>query len=388
MIGAVCGLFGGLFSVCLGFASGWFGSNRWLLYLLPVGGAVIVALYKLLRLPAGIGTNFIFSTVRSQDSVPPQLFPAIFVSTFLTHLFGGSAGREGAALQIGGSLGSLIGRFAPVKSRDARRLCELCGMAAAFSALFGTPVAAAVFVVAVIDIGRPNYRAFWPVMVSSLTAGVISKLIGAEAELFPLALGLAKVSAVTLLQSLALGAACALVAILFCAVIEGAPKLYAKLFRNEYLRAAAGGVIVVALTLVIGNYKYNGGSMGLIAGALGGECEWYDFLLKLLFTALTLGAGFKGGEIVPSFCVGAAFGCLFAPLVGMSPALGAGLGMLSVFCGATNAPLASMLLSVELFGAEYLPLFAISVLTSYMLSSRISLYAEQRITEPKLGEAE
>ena len=359
------------------------------MYLLPVGGLAIAGLYRLLRLPLSMGTDQIITTVRTQGKVPVQMAPAIFLSTVVTHLLGGSAGREGAALQLGGSLGAAIGDLThPDPNRDSRRLFELCGMAALFSALFGTPVTAAIFVLEIIEIGHFHHRGLMPCMAASVTASLVARAIGAPAEAFPLAGGLVEIGAVTALQAAFVGVACALAAIAFCHVMHASSKWIKKWIPNDFLRIAAGGAAVIVLTLLVGNQDYNGGGMHVIVAALAGQAVPIAFLLKMLFTAVSLGSGFKGGEIVPSFFIGATLGCTAAGLVGLSPAVGAGIGLIGVFCGVTNAPLASLMLSVELFGAEYLPLMGVAVAVSYMLSGHVSLYHSQLFAEPKLGHIE
>ena len=387
LIGGLCGVVGGVFAMAVEGATHLRQHHDFLVYLLPLGGLAIAGLYRLMKLPLSLGTDEIITTVRTQGRVPVLMAPAIFISTTLTHLLGGSAGREGAALQLGGSLGAAVGDLTHPKA-DSRRIFELCGMAALFAALFGTPLTAAIFVLEIIEVGKFNHRAILPCMISAVTAALVAKFIGAPEEPWFLASGLQKVTALSALQALGVGVACALVAILFCTVMHFSIKHFRKLVKNDFLRIAIGGVAVVALTLLVRTRDYNGGGMHVIFAALEGNAKPWAFLVKLLFTAVTLSAGFKGGEIVPSFFIGATLGCTVAGLLGMSPALGAALGLVGVFCGVTNAPLASMLLSIELFGAEYLPLFGIVAAVSFMLSGHFSLYHAQIFAEPKLGHEE
>ena len=383
-VGAVCGVAGGAFAITVEEATHLRQHTSWLPWLMPVGGLLIAGLYHLLKLPLTIGTDEIIKTVRTQEGVSLKMAPAIFISTALTHLTGGSAGREGAALQLGGSIGVAMSRMAKPLG-DNRRIFQLCGMAALFSALFGTPIAATIFVLEIIDIGKINTRALLPCLVAALTAKLVAIAIGAPAELFPLADGLADTTWVTLLQSAGVGLACSLVAILFCCVMHASGKHLRKAIPNDYLRIALGGAAVALLAVILGTADYQGSGMHVILSALQGNAAPEAFLLKILFTALTLGVGFKGGEIVPSFFVGATLGCTVAPLLGLDPALGAGLGIIAMFCGVTNGALASIALSVELFGAEYLPLFGIAVAVSYAMSGHVSLYHTQQFLEPKMG---
>ena len=383
-VGAVCGVIGGAFAITVEEATHLRQHTSWLPWLMPAAGLAIAGLYKLLKLPLTIGTDEIIRTVQTQDGVSLKMAPAIFLSTALTHLTGGSAGREGAALQLGGSIGVAMSRMLKPLG-DNRRIFQLCGMAALFSALFGTPLAATIFVIEIVEIGKINHRALLPCLISALTAKLVAVAIGAPAELFPLASGLAETSALTLLQSGGVGLCCGVVAILFCHAMHLSGRYLRKAIPNDFLRIALGGVVVALLAAVLGTADYQGSGMHVILNALQGNAAPEAFALKILFTALTLGVGFKGGEIVPSFFVGATLGCVVAPLIGFDPALGAGLGIIATFCGVTNGALASLALSVELFGAEYLPLFGIAVAVSYALSGHVSLYHTQKFVEPKMG---
>ncbi len=383
-IGAVCGVVGGAFAITVEEATHLRQHTPWLPWLMPIAGLAIAGVYRLLKLPLSIGTDEIIKTVQTQENVSIRMAPAIFLSTALTHLTGGSAGREGAALQLGGSIGVAMSRLVKLHNDD-RRTFQLCGMAALFSALFGTPLAATVFVVEIAEIGRIHDRALLPCLISALTAKLTALAIGAPAEVFPLAAGLADTTWLTLLQSGGVGLCCGVVAILFCYAMHLSGRYLRRAIPNDFLRIAFGGATVALLAFGFGTADYQGSGMHVILRALEGTALPWAFAMKILFTALTLGVGFKGGEIVPSFFVGATLGCVVAPLLGLDAALGAGLGIIAMFCGVTNGVLASMVLSVELFGAEYLPLFGIAVAVSYAMSGQVSLYHTQRFTEPKMG---
>ena len=386
-VGAVCGVVGGAFAIVVEEATHLRQHTAWLPWLMPVAGLMIAGLYWLLKLPLSIGTDEIIKTVRTQEGVSIKMAPAIFISTALTHLTGGSAGREGAALQLGGSIGVAMSRLMPSQG-DNRRMFQLCGMAALFSALFGTPLAATIFVIEIIDIGKINTRALLPCLISALTAKLVAIGIGAPAEVFPLASGLATTSTVTLLQSAGVGLCCGVMAVIFCHVMHLAGRYMRKAIPNDFLRIAFGGATVALVTMALKLQAYQGSGMHTILEALQGHAEPWAFLLKIVFTAMTLSVGYKGGEIVPSFFIGATLGCVVAPLLGLDPALGAGIGIIAMFCGVTNGALASMVLSVELFGAEYLPLFGIACAVSYALSGHVSLYHTQHFDAPKMGHRE
>jgi H+/Cl- antiporter ClcA len=381
LVGLVVGLCGTAFYYGMTLVTVLRAQNPWLIFLLPVGGFIIVGLYHLFHDEKDTGTNLVISAIHSGDELPFRMAPLIFISTLITHLFGGSAGREGAALQMGGSIGNTLGKIFRFDEKD-KHVMIMCGMSAAFSALFGTPMAAAIFSMEMISVGIMYYIALVPCVISSLVAHGIASYFGITNELFLIdeipAFGILSSIKVSILAIL-----CALVSILFCVVLHQSEALYKRFFKNPYLRAVVGGVLVVLLTLLVGNQNYNGTGITIINQCINGTVRPEAFLLKILFTALTLGAGYKGGEIVPSFFTGAAFGCLFGNLLGFSPTLCAAVGMTSVFCGVTNCPITSLLISFELFGYDGMPYFLLSVAFSYMLSGYFGLYRSQKIIYSK-----
>ena len=382
VIGAVVGVVGIIFHILLEEVTAFRMSHPWILFLLPLGGLVIAGLYHLLRMQNDRGTNLILIAVRVNEKVSLRLTPLIFISTIITHLLGGSAGREGAALQIGGSIGSFIGRKIKLDEKD-ERIITMCGMSAGFAALFGTPVAAVVFSMEVITVGIMHYSAIVPSIIAAITATGISMTCGVTPTSFTLesvpSLSPSGVGSVILL-----GMFCAGVSVLFCLAMETAGKYYKQIFKNGYIRIFVGGCIVVAITLLLGTRDYNGAGMDVIARAIAGEAEYPAFLWKILLTALTLGAGYKGGEIVPSFFVGATFGCVIGPWIGLPASFAAGTGMAALFCGVTNCPIASVILCVELFGAEGIAYYTLACAVSYMLSGYYGLYSEQKIMYSKM----
>lgn len=369
-------------------------THLWLIGLLPLGGVCIVALYRLCGLEKDQGTNFVLVAVRENVPLRLRTAPLVFFSTILTHLVGGSSGREGAILQIGGSISSKVGQWMKLDDKDSR-IITMCGMAAAFSALFGTPITAAMFAMEVVSVGVLYYAAIVPCAISSIMGLWVAKLFHVPATAFPLT-GIPDLSPVALLQVIVLGVLFALLSILFCRIMHTVPHFYQRFFPNSFLRAAVGGFLVIALTLLVWlwnpfTFDYNGAGESIIHAAVEGHARPEAFLLKMLFTALTLGAGFKGGEIVPVFFTGATFGCTVAPLLGLSPSFGAGLGMVCVFCGVTNCPITSLLMALELFGegssamftGQSMGLFAVCIAISYTLSGYYGLYKEQKIVYSK-----
>ena len=379
-IGVVCGLIGTMFHFGVHEVTAFRGTHPWVLYLLPLAGFVIVSFYKLTETD-GLGTDDIIDAVHEGKRLPILLLPAIFFGTVLTHLCGGSAGREGAALQMGGTIGQCMGRTFRLDDRDLR-VATLAGMAAFFSALFGTPLAATVFAIMVISIGVLYHVALYPSLLAALVAYGVSVRLGVEPTRFTVAVPDQSVG--MFVRVAALGVLCALVSILFCKLMHGAGHLM-KRIKNPWLRVICGGFAVIALTWVFGT-DYNGAGMDIVTAAVeqGIVTVPWAFLLKLLFTAITLAAGFKGGEIVPAFFCGAAFGAFYGQLLGLGGSFAASLGMTAVFCGVTNCPLTSILLSYELFGGEGLPMYALCCALSYMLSGYSGLYHAQKIVYSKL----
>lgn len=381
VIGLLCGAVGTAFHMGVHYATELRGRWPWLLWCLPLAGLVIVAIYKVTR-TEGQGTNAVIDEVHLGKGLPVLLLPAIFLSTVLTHLCGGSAGREGAALQMGGTIGFHTGRRFRLDDKDLR-VATLAGMAAFFSALFGTPLAAAIFSIVVVSIGVMYHAAMFPCLTAALTAYAVSLALGVEPTRF--AVEMPALSVHMMLRMAVLAALCALVSVLFCAVMHFFEHQMAHRLKNPWLRAVVGGLAVIALTYLCGTTDYNGAGMEVVTAAVErGTAHPAAFLLKLLFTAITLAAGFKGGEVVPSFFVGATFGCVAGPLLGIPPGAAAAVGLIAVFCGATNCPLASTLLSIELFGDGGLLYFALACVVSYMLSGYSGLYSSQTILYSKL----
>ena len=382
LIGVVVGLVAVAFHLGIDLAAELRGEHPNIIWLLPLGGMAIVLLYRVCGMEKDRGTNLVLVAVRDAERLKLRTAPLIFLSTILTHLVGGSAGREGAALQLGASLSAYAGRKLGLDELDGR-IVVMCGMAAAFSALFGTPLTAAVFAMEVVTVGRMYYAAMVPCLLSSYTAALEAHGFGLHAiHGYPVHDAL-ELELTPILQTAALGVLCALLSILFCKVMHAAPKLYARYLPDPLARAAAGGALVLALTLAIGSQTYNGAGDGVIRQLLAGDTIPEAFLLKILFTALTLGAGFRGGEIVPVLFTGCAFGTWAGPLLGLPHGFSGALGMAAVFCGATNCPLSSILLAFELFGGQGLPLYALCCGVAYMLSGYHGLYSEQKIIYSK-----
>ena len=379
--GLICGLVGTLFHLSVERVTELRADQPWLLFLLPAAGLLITALYKATKCE-GVGTNNVIRAVQSGEPVSILLVPAIFLGTVLTHLCGGSAGREGAALQMGGSIGWNVGTLLHLKDHD-RRTATISGMAAFFSALFGTPLTAALFAMMVEDVGLTFTSAFVPAFTSALIAYGCSLAFGIAPTHF--AITAPELTVWTAFLVILLGFACAAVSRLFCGLLHFTEHKVPQLLPNPWLRVFVGGVAVIAFSYLFGVGRYNGAGMGVITAAVEqGEALPWDFLCKIFLTALTLSCGFKGGEVVPSFFVGATFGCVFGPLLGLPAGFAAAVGLVSIFCGATNALIPSILMGFELFSGAGLELIALGCGICYMLSGHHGLYSSQTFVTNKL----
>ncbi len=382
LTGAVVGAFSSLFARCMIWATGFFTEKGSIsAWFLPVAGLLIVFLYRISGMGQDKGTNRIIQSAGGEERVPLRLAPLIFLSTILTHLCGGSAGREGAALQIGGSLGDNLARLFRM-DMDDRRVLVMCGMGAAFSAVFGTPMAAALFPLEMVTVGMMYYSALVPCVVSSFVASQFAAGMGIHPQTF-IVREIPSIAFDSVGKIIVVGIGCALVAILFCRTMRLMAQWLPRLMPNAYVRVAVAGIVIAGASWLLGTQAYMGAGIAGIEKAIEGQTAPEAFLLKILFTAVTLASGYKGGEIVPSFFVGATFGCFMGQVLGLSPSLCAAVGLVSVFCGVTNCPVTSMFIAFELFGMGGSLYFLLSVALSYMLSGHSSLYGNQTLAFAK-----
>lgn len=349
---------------------------------LPFAGLAIVFLYRYFKDQDDRGTNMVIASIHSSTGIPFRMAPLIFVTTVLTHLFGGSAGREGAAIQLGGSLANRMGKKMKLSQND-QHIIVMCGMSAGFSALFGTPLAATIFSLEVISVGIMHYSALVPCVTASMIAHFVADFMKMPPEVFPVA-AVPEIGAALFFKTVLMGVLFGVASILFCMIMHQTEHLLEHHLKNAYVKIFASGCMILVLCGLLGSDLYLGSGMGIIEHIFHeGETETFAFLLKMIFTALTIGAGFKGGEIVPSLTIGAALGCVIAPLMGFDVPLAAAMGMIGVFCGVTNCPITSLLISFELFGFAGMPYYLTTAAVSYMLSGYYGLYHAQRIMYSK-----
>lgn len=380
VMGTVCGLIGTAFGYGVIYAQRLFKTHSFMLYLMPVAGVLIVLLHQMFHELGNRGTNLILESISSDERIPMATLPCIFISTILSQAVGASAGKEGAALQIGGCIGNYFGDVFHMDERD-KKVMIMSGMSGCFGAIFGTPLAAAMFGIEVISIGVAYYAALVPCVFASFIGAQISGALGLHGESF-LILHIPEFSLVPALYTVGLGLTCALLSVCFCILLHETQHLYKNKIGNVYVRILVAAGLSIALALIFGR-DYCGAGFNLVEKAVDGESAYLGFLLKMIFTAVALGGGFKGGEIVPTLAVGSFFGCTFGLLTGFEPSLCAAAGMLATFVGVTNCPIATMFLGFELFGFEAMPYFAVAVAISFTLSGYYGLYSGQKFTYSK-----
>ena len=382
-VGTVVGAVTSGFGYGIQYATAFRESHVWIIWLLPLAGLVIVFLYQKTGHGDDHGTNSVIEAIRDGKKISIVQGLLVMVSTVLTHLFGGSTGREGAALQLGGSIGSFAARGLRMKQTNTNVII-MAGMSAAFSALFGTPLAAVFLPMEFVSVGVMYYAILVPCIFSSFTAHAVAIFLGVQTNhLVPYAVKtVPELYSWAFPKAILIGIACALAGMLFCRAMHFTHEYFPKWIPNPYLRVMTGGLAVAALAFLIGQ-DYIGLGSGVIKAAFAESAVPWAFLLKMLFTCLTLSSGFKGGEIVPSFFVGATLGSFLAGILGLPPNVCAACGMCGVFCAVTNSPVASLFIAFELFGFTGMGYFAIVIGTSYMLSDYVSFFSAQKILYSK-----
>ena len=374
LIGIACGVIGALFSKSISFVTLLREKNSWLLYFLPIAGLLSVAVYRILKI-GHVGAVYIFESAKSDKKIPKGLSVGMFIASSLTHLCGGSAGKEGSAIQIGGGIAETVARILKLDSKKQNTLV-LCGMAALFSAVFGTPLAAAVFSLEVVRVSKNRISEFYPCIIASLSAFAVAQFFKVEAERFEISIA-RQFNMILLLKILLISLLAAVIGYLFCKTLRYTSVLSQKILKNDYLRIFIGGCFVVLITYFIGNNEYNGSSIEGIYRIFEQETVKNEtFVLKLILTAITMGFGYKGGEIIPSLFIGSAFGSAASVLLGIPIPLGAVVGMAALFCAVTKCPVATVFLFFELFSGKALLYIILATVIGRFCSFRASLYGD------------
>ena len=352
-------------------------SHLWLISLLPLAGLGVGCMYRYFGTAVEAGNNLIFDEVHDpRRTVPLRMTPLILLGTFLTHLFGGSAGREGTAIQTGASLADQLAR--PLRlSRAERRVLLMCGISAGFASVFGTPLAGAVFGMEVLAIGAVSYEALVPCFIAAFAGDLTTRAWGIAHTIYTVSDAPAITARGLLLAALA-GAVFGVVAMLFARSVHAVAAAFRRYIAWAPMRPFVGGAIVAAAVFAMHTTKYIGLGIPRIVAAFGGPQPRYDWGAKFLFTVVTLGAGFKGGEVTPLFFIGATLGNALAAVLPLPPSLLAGMGFVAVFAGAANTPVASTLMAIELFGSEAGAYAGVACVFSYFFSGQSGIYRSQR----------
>ena len=379
--GCLGGVLGSVFHIMIDLVTEFREENGYVIYFIPLAAVIICVMYGFFKNRGSLGTDRILDCLNEDEPIPAVMIPLIFVSSTVSHLAGASVGREGAALQLGGGLFHIIGRVFRLNPKDMK-IAVMSGMSAVFAALFGTPLAASVFALEIAGVGAMHYGAIVPCVLSAVVAFRISGIFGISPVRF------IKASSPALTPSffaeiIIFSVICAAVSIVFCVTVKAVSKKATSLMPNPYVKALVCSGILLALSVIFGSGDYNGAGMHIIAKALDGVSKPEAFIVKIIFTAVSIAAGFKGGEIVPAFFVGSAFGAVVSPFLGIESSLGAAMGFIALFCGVVNCPLASLFLAIEVFGGDLAVIFAIVCSVSYMMYGRFSLYGSQEFVYSK-----
>ena len=354
----------------------------WVLFLLPLGGLATVWLYHHFGLDNHRGANEIVHDLKNEKPIRVLAAPLIFASTAITHLCGGSAGREGAALQIGGAGASALSDALHLKGRE-RIVFVMSGMSAVFTGVFGTPLTAAFFVLEFKTQKRVFPLAVLPCLISALVAKLCDSLLGVTEGFVPLTY-VPSLSFALIGKLLVLALGLVSLGMVMCFLFENAPLWAKTLVSNPFVRTLLFTTVVFALTACVGDMRYNGSGLDVTLRAIAGNANWYDFILKMVFTTITIAAGLKGGEIVPTFCIGATFGCFFGGLLGLDAGLAAALGLVGLFCCVTNSFISAIFLGIELFGFSAFPYMAIICSILWLLFVHDGLFENRVFTSPLL----
>lgn len=373
--------------------------NMWLIFFLPVAGILITWLYRRFGKNSDAGNNLIIDEIHKPGGgVPARMTPLILFTTIITHLFGGSAGREGTAMQMGGSISALFARWFNLH-HEQKRILLMCGMAAGFGAVFGTPVAGAIFALEVLTIGRIKYDALIPCLIASIIADITCVSCGIHHTAYRI--GFADNGArlfshidfdiVLLLKVVVAGVLFGLAGYLFAEASHFIKNKSNQFFPKKWLIPIAGAILIVGISYLIGSFDYlglgvtnpNSNGISIVSAFNVGGADRFSWLWKLLLTAITLGMGYKGGEVTPFFFIGATLGNTLAVISGSPIDLFAGLGFIAVFAGATNTPLACTIMGIELFGAENIIYYAVACFTAYYFSGHSGIYQSQRLAITK-----
>lgn len=386
-VGVACGVASAAFLLLLDRATHFRETHEAIVYTLPIAGLAIGALYERWGKPIKGGSNLIIDTIHEgTEQIPLRMAPMVLIGTVLTHLFGGSAGREGTAVQMGASLADEIAHRFRV-TRETRRQLLAAGIAGGFGSVFGTPIAGTVFGLEVVSIGKIEYDALAPALIAAVAGDWVTRRLGVVHTAYPTVAPL-DLAPITLAKLVVIGIAMALATMAFIELTHRLKQTFEKRISRLPLRMFVGGLLVVAMWKAFGTSDYLGLGVPMIVAAFQDpNLPAYAFAAKLVFTSVTVGSGFLGGEVTPLFFVGATLGSVLARLLGLPIGMGASVGIAAVFGSAANTPLALSIMAVELVGANAFPHAAIVCVIAYLVSGHRSIYPSQRVARRKHGGA-
>jgi H+/Cl- antiporter ClcA len=382
LVGVLAGSASAFFLTALEWATQTREENLWVIGFLPIGGLIIGLSYHYWGKDVVKGNNLLLEEFHSPRKIIPfKMAPLVLFGTIATHFFGGSAGREGTAVQMGGAIADQFTKLFKLKPRD-RRILLTIGVSAGFASVFGTPLAGAVFALEVLILGRIRYEAILPVFMAAVIADYTCHLWNVAHINYSIS-GVPEMTPQNFLWTIAVGILFGLTALLFSKATHFWTHFFQLRISYPPLRPFLGGIVIAIVVFASGTTKYIGLGIPTIIDAFSENLNSYDFLLKILFTSFTLGAGFKGGEVTPLFFVGATLGNVLVWFVPMPTALLAGMGFVAVFAGATNTPIACTLMGIELFGVEAGAYIAIACVVAYLFSGHNGIYSSQIVGSPK-----